>query len=36
MTPCQIANSVDPERARALVTETFRPDTAASLRYLPS
>ena len=36
MAPCQIANGVDPERARALVTETFRPDTAASLRYLPS
>jgi hypothetical protein len=36
MTPCQLANGVDPERARTLVTETFRPDTAASLKYLPS
>jgi Fe-S oxidoreductase len=36
MTPCQLANGVDPERARALVTETFRPDGTASLKYLPS
>jgi Fe-S oxidoreductase len=31
MTPCQLANGVDPVRARALVRETFGPDVRAPL-----
>ena len=36
MAPCQMANGVHPERARALITETFRPDPHATPKYLPS
>src|SRR5262245_7014130 len=36
MTPCQIANGVDPDRARALVAETFGPRAPATTKYLPS
>ena len=35
-TPCQIANGVDPERARTVVTETFGPGAPATTRYVPS
>ena len=35
-TPCQLANGVDPERARSVVEETFAPGTATPTRYLPS
>ena len=34
--PCQLANGVDAERARAVVQETFGPDTAPTTRYVPS
>jgi hypothetical protein len=36
VTPCQIANGVDPERARAIVAETFGPSDPATVKYLPS
>jgi hypothetical protein len=36
MAPCQLANGVDRERARELVTETFHPDPRATPKYLPS
>ena len=36
MTPCQMANRVDPERAQVVVAETFGPGARASTKYLPS
>jgi heterodisulfide reductase subunit D len=35
-TPCQIANGVAAERARAVVTETFALGEPAAVKYLPS
>jgi len=35
-TPCQIANGVGAERARAVVTETFAPGQPAPAREVPS
>jgi Fe-S oxidoreductase len=36
MTPCQIANGVDSERARTVVAETFGPGAAETNKDLPS
>ena len=35
-TPCQIANGVGAERARAVVTDTFTPGEPPMVKYLPS
>jgi hypothetical protein len=36
MTPCQLANSVEPGRAKALVTELFGAGAPSTIKYLPS
>ena len=36
MTPCQLASDVDPGRARALVAETFGPNTPPTTTDAPS